>query len=148
MTDLTRIISISSLFFLSLFCFQAEIFLCSGHKLKKNGRRTLVFIEFFTGLMLLFDALAYSYRGNTSSAGYYMVRISNFFYMQFLNFFFCLLLCLRIHKTIAPKFFSPAKTKILHKKWHSHSTFYSHLFLPCRNQFYGRQPVHGFLLFF
>ena len=68
MTDLTRIISISSLFFLSFFCFQAGIFLCSGHKLKKNGRRTLVFIEFFTGLMLLFDALAYSYRGNTSSA--------------------------------------------------------------------------------
>ncbi len=96
MTDLTRIISISSLFFLSFFCFQAGTFLCSGHKLKKNGRRTLVFIEFFTGLMLLFDALAYFYWGNTSSAGYYMVRISNFFVFicnSSIPFFVCFYVC-------------------------------------------------------
>ena len=50
----------------------------SGHKFKQNGRRTLIFIEFFTGFLLLSDALAYIYRGNTSWTGYYMVRISNF----------------------------------------------------------------------
>ena len=96
MTDLTRTISISSLVFLSLFCFQAGIFLCSGHKLRQNGRRTLVFIEFFTGFMLLFDALAYFYRGNTSAAGYYMVRASNFFVFVCnfsISFFFCFYVC-------------------------------------------------------
>ena len=70
--------------------------MCSGHKLKKNGRRTLVFIEFFTGLMLLFDALAYFYRGNTSAAGYYMVRASNFFVFVCnfsISFFFCFYVC-------------------------------------------------------
>lgn len=96
MTDMTRIISISSLFFLSFFCFQAGIFLCSGHKLKKNGRRTLIFIEFFTGFLLIFDALAYFYRGNTSAAGYYMVRASNFFVFVCnfsISFFFCFYVC-------------------------------------------------------
>lgn len=78
MTDFTRIISILSLGFLSFFCFQAGIFLWSGHKLKQNGRRTLIFIELFTGFLLLSDALAYCFRGNTSTTGYYMVRLSNF----------------------------------------------------------------------
>ena len=79
MTDFTRILSISTLAFLSFFCFQVGIFLFSGHKLKKNARRTLIFIEFFTGFLLLSDALAYLYLGNTSTTGWYMVRLSNFF---------------------------------------------------------------------
>ena len=79
MTEFTRILSISTLAFLSFFCFQVGIFLFSGHKLKKNARRTLIFIEFFTGFLLLSDALAYLYRGNTSTTGWYMVRLSNFF---------------------------------------------------------------------
>ena len=79
MSEFTRIISIATLFFLSFFCFQVGIFLWSGHKLKQNGRRTLILIEFFTGFLLLFDALAYFYRGNTSEVGYHMVRIANFF---------------------------------------------------------------------
>ena len=96
MTDLTRIISISSLFFLSFFCFQVGIFLWSGHNLKQNGRRTLIFIEFFTGFLLLSDALAYLFRGNTSNTGYYMVRLSNFFVFicNFsVSFFFCFYVC-------------------------------------------------------
>ena len=96
MTDLTRIISISSLIFLSFFCFQVGIFLWSGHNLKQNGRRTLIFIEFFTGFLLLSDALAYLFRGNTSNTGYYMVRLSNFFVFicNFsVSFFFCFYVC-------------------------------------------------------
>lgn len=96
MTDLTRIISITTLIFLSLFCFQAGVFLCSGHKMKRNGRRTLIFIEFFTGFLLLSDALAYLFRGNSGAAGYYMVRLSNFFVFicNFsLAFFFCFYVC-------------------------------------------------------
>ncbi len=96
MTDFTRIISIITLTFLSVFCFQVGIFLWSGHKLKQNGRRTLIFIEFFTGFLMLFDALAYFYRGNTSPAGYYMVRISNFLVFVLnssVSFFFCFYVC-------------------------------------------------------
>ncbi len=96
MSDFTRIISISSLSFLSFFCFQVGVFLWTGHNLKQNGRRTLIFIEWFTGFLLLSDALAYFYRGNTTVTGYYMVRLSNFFVFicNFsINFFFCLYVC-------------------------------------------------------
>ena len=96
MTDFTRFISISSLFFISFFCFQMGIFLCSGHKFKKNGRRTLILVEFFTGFLLLFDALAYFYRGNTSPIGWYMVRLCNFLVFVcnfsasfFISFYIC-----------------------------------------------------------
>ncbi|MCR5187865.1 MAG: hypothetical protein K6C97_02930 [Treponema sp.] len=96
MSDITRIISISILALLSFFCFQTGVFLWSGHNLKHNGRRTLIFIEFFTGFLLLADALAYFYRGNTSMAGYYLVRLSNFFVFicNFsISFLFCFYVC-------------------------------------------------------
>lgn len=102
MLEFTRIISILSLSFLAFSCFQVGIFLWSGHKLKQNGRRTLIFIEFFTGFLLLSDALAYFFRGNTSEIGYYMVRISNFlvFICNFsLSFFFCFYICEFIKQT-------------------------------------------------
>lgn len=70
--------------------------MCSGHRLKQNGRRTLILIEFFTGFLLLWDALAYFYRGNITEAGYYMVRLSNFFVFicNFsISFFFCFYVC-------------------------------------------------------
>ncbi len=96
MSDFTRIISITSLSFLSFFCFQVGIFLLSGHKLKQNGRRTLIFIEFFTGFLLLFDSIAYFFRGNTSVTGYHLVRLSNLlvFICNFsISFFFCFYAC-------------------------------------------------------
>jgi len=96
MTELTKIISISTLLFLALSCFQAGIFLCSGPNLKQNNRRTLIFIEFFTGFLLLFDALAYIYRGNISTSGWYMVRICNFLVFicnSSAAFFFCFYVC-------------------------------------------------------
>ena len=79
MTDFTRIISIAALVFLAFFCIQTALFLCTGHSIKQNGRRTLILIEFFTGFLLLFDALAYYFRGNVTLTGWYMVRLSNFF---------------------------------------------------------------------
>ena len=96
MTDFMRTISISSLAFLSFFCFQVGIFLCSGHKLKQNSRRTLILIELFTGFLLLSDVFAYIYRGNTSTLGYYMVRLSNFFVFACnfsVSFLFCFYVC-------------------------------------------------------
>ena len=102
MSENIKIINISVLLFLSFFCFQAGVFLCSGHKLKQNGRRTLIFIEFFTGVMLLCDALAYIYRGNITPIGHFMVRFTNFFvficnYMT--SFFICFYICENIKKT-------------------------------------------------
>ncbi len=102
MSELTRTISISSLFFLSFFCFQVGVFLWSGHQLKQNGRRSLIFIEIFTGFLLLSDGLAYYFRGNTSELGYYMVRFSNFFVYicNFsVSFFFCFYVCEFIKQT-------------------------------------------------
>ena len=96
MTDFTRIFNISLLSFLSFFCFQTGIFLCTGLHLKQNGRRTLVLIEFFTAFLLLFDALAYFFRGNTSEVGWHMVRLSNFFVFicnSSFPFFFCFYVC-------------------------------------------------------
>ena len=96
MSDFIRTISISALCFLSFFCFQVGIFLWSGHQLKQNGRRSLIFIELFTGYLLLFDALAYIYRGNTSLLGWYMVRFSNLlvYICNFsISFFFCFYVC-------------------------------------------------------
>ena len=93
MSEFTRIINFSALIFLAFACFQAGIFLWTGHNIKQSSRRTLILLEFFTGFLLLFDALAYFYRGNTGRAGYYMVRLSNFLvftsnYSVFFLFFF------------------------------------------------------------
>ena len=102
MSDFIKTTSIATLAFISFFCFQVGIFLCSGHKIKQNGRRTLIFIEFFTGFLLLFDTLAYLYRGNTSRVGFYMVRLSNFlvFVSNFsISFFFCFYVCEFIKQT-------------------------------------------------
>ena len=92
MSDTIRTISTIILFALAFFCFQAGIFLFSGHKFKNNSRRTLILIQFITGILLVFDALAYIFRGNTSQTGFYMVRLSNFV-VFFLNctlpFFIC-----------------------------------------------------------
>lgn len=96
MTDLIRTISITTLIFLSIFCFQTGIFLVSGHRFKQNARRTLIYIDILTGFLLLCDAMAYFYRGNTSNLGYYMVRLSNFFVFilnYIVAFFFCFYTC-------------------------------------------------------
>ncbi len=89
MSDTTRIISIVILLGMAFFCLQVGVFLLSGHKLKNNSRKTLILIEFTTGLLLLFDAFAYIFRGNTSQTGFYMVRISNFlvFLLNYITLF-------------------------------------------------------------
>ena len=92
MSEIIRTISIVILLILGLFCVQTGFFLISGHKLKNNSRKSLVLLEFITGLLLIFDALAYIYRGNTNHIGYTMVRVSNFMVFTlnyFMTFFFC-----------------------------------------------------------
>ncbi len=92
MNDTIRIISIVMLLGLAFFCLQVGVFLLSGHKLKNNSRRTLILIQIITGILLIFDAMAYIFRGNSSQTGFYMVRISNFlvFSLNYVaTFFFC-----------------------------------------------------------
>ena len=91
MSNTIRIISIVVLSELAFFCLQVGVFLLSGHRLKNNSRRTLILLQFITGALLAFDAMAYIFRG-TSQVGYYMVRISNFMVFAlnyFTTFFFC-----------------------------------------------------------
>lgn len=92
MSSSLRVISIAMLLGLAFFCLQAGVFLLSGHKLKYNARRTLVLIQFTTGILLIFDALAYIFRGNSSQLGFYMVRLSNFIVFS-LNFVLPFLIC-------------------------------------------------------
>ena len=47
--------------------------------LSKKRKRILLCQETIALLLLFFDRMAYSYAGNTSPAGYVMVRLSNFF---------------------------------------------------------------------
>ena len=92
MNDTVRIVSIVTLFGLAFFCLQVGVFLLSGHKFKDNSRRTLILLQVVTGLLLVFDALAYVYRGNDGQIGFYIVRVSNFmvFALSYVNtFFFC-----------------------------------------------------------
>ena len=96
MSDTVRIISVVILVALSFFCVQAGVFLCSGHKIKRNSRRTLVLLEIVTGILLAFDSLAYIFRGSPGALGYHMVRASNFlvFFLNYVTaFFFCFYSC-------------------------------------------------------
>ena len=92
MSDIIRIISIVLLFGLDFFCLQVGVFLLSGHRLKNNSRRTLILLQIITGLLLICDAFAYIFRGNSSQLGFYMVRISNFMVFS-LNYVTTFLFC-------------------------------------------------------
>ena len=92
MNDTVRIVSIVTLFGLAFFCLQVGVFLLSGHKFKDNSRRTLILLQVVTGLLLVFDALAYVFRGNVGQIGFYIVRVSNFmvYALSYVNtFLFC-----------------------------------------------------------
>ena len=110
MNDTIRLISIVILMGLAFFCLQVGVFLLSGHKLKDNSRRTLVLIQITTGILLIFDACAYIFRGNTSQLSYYMVRISNFMVFA-LNYIATFLFCFYSVEFIKSDFLT---FKILH----------------------------------
>ena len=92
MGDSVRLISIVILLGLGFFCLQGGVFLMSGHKFRNNSRRSLIMLQIITGFLLIFDALAYIFRGNGGQIGFYMVRVSNFmvFSLNYVTaFFFC-----------------------------------------------------------
>lgn len=61
----------------SFFCFMAATATYLSTE-KKRGKKLWLATMFFTqSLVLIFDSLAWIYRGNVTAVGYYMVRISN-----------------------------------------------------------------------
>ena len=68
----------SIMLFLSGICFVLAILSFLTNTLNKKRRRALVILEFVASLLLIMDRFAYQYRGNVSTLGYWMVRISNF----------------------------------------------------------------------
>ena len=80
---------------LSSICGSIACFVLVNKTLSKSRKTYLIVIEVSAMILLAFDRFAYIYRGDVSSAGYYMVRISNFivFFMTlFLLFAFNLYL--------------------------------------------------------
>ena len=59
-------------------CAVVSLFAAVTQAIPKNKKKALILMELTAALLLLFDRFAYIYRGNETSAGYWMVRISNF----------------------------------------------------------------------
>ena len=59
-------------------CFTMTVMLFLTKFLSKRRKWILIVMEFVAAFLLFFDRMAYIYSGNTSAAGYIMVRLSNF----------------------------------------------------------------------
>ena len=64
--------------FMSGICFVLVLLTIVTGALSPKRRRILAALEFASMLLLLFDRMAYIYRGDTSLTGFWMVRITNF----------------------------------------------------------------------
>ena len=64
--------------FMSGICGILSVLSVLTKNLSPRRRQILACLEFAAMLLLVFDRLAYLYRGDTSSTGFWMVRISNF----------------------------------------------------------------------
>ena len=62
-----------------IFSLIAALCMFMSKNFDKEKRKWLLHIQMASALLLLSDAFAWGYRGNTSVTGYYLVRISNFF---------------------------------------------------------------------
>ncbi len=76
----------------AFFCLAALSGLLVGGELKKKQNKILGYLLLTDSLQLIFDALAWLFRGSVTQAGYYMVRISN--YMVYLTNYLILYLFL------------------------------------------------------
>lgn len=59
-------------------CAVVSLFAAITKAIPKSKKIALILLEVSVALLLLFDRFAYIYRGNESTVGYWMVRISNF----------------------------------------------------------------------
>ena len=76
--EFLRLHQLSIMLFLSGICFVLAILSFLTNTLNKKRRFALVLLELESSLLLIMDRLAYIYRGNVSTLGWWMVRISNF----------------------------------------------------------------------
>ena len=60
------------------FCLLASVYLFIGRTVIKKGYRALAFLELAVGVMLVFDALAWFYRGVPGVFAFGMVSFANF----------------------------------------------------------------------
>lgn len=62
-----------------IFCLLAALCMFMSRNFDREKRKWLIYIQLASAVLLGSDAFAWGYRGNGSAAGFYMVRISNFF---------------------------------------------------------------------
>ncbi|MBE5859498.1 MAG: response regulator [Butyrivibrio sp.] len=78
MIDFFRSIQLSLMLFLSGGCFVLWILAISTKTLSRGRKLAITHLEFSAMILLLADRMAYLYRGDVSTLGFWMVRISNF----------------------------------------------------------------------
>ena len=69
---------LNMMFALSLICGMLAFFVLINKTLIPTRKYILLSLELCAMFMLIFDRMAYLYRGNTTTLGFWMVRISNF----------------------------------------------------------------------
>lgn len=77
--DIRNIIHIAIEIWGSVFCVLAAICMAAGKEEKYLKHKTIVKLLIGSSILGLCDAMAWFYRGNETTTGYYMVRISNYF---------------------------------------------------------------------
>ncbi len=78
MFDLLREYQLNIMLILIGVCAIASVFVYTTQALSPKKKMSLVLMEVYSVILLTFDRLAYLYRGNDSTLGYWMVRITNF----------------------------------------------------------------------
>lgn len=89
--EFIRSIQLNLMIFLSGICFVLAILSYLTKTMPKKRRLCLIHIQLGASLLLMMDRFAYIYRGDVSTTGWWMVRISNFsvfFITLFLIYFF------------------------------------------------------------
>ena len=89
-------VQIGSLFGGCLFCLVIALCMYLSDNFDSNKRKWLLLMQLSTALLLFCDAFAYIFRGYPGTAGYYIVRISNFMVFvlsDVIMFFFNVYVC-------------------------------------------------------
>ena len=76
--ELLKTYQLDLMLVLSGVCMVIALFACFTNALNRRRKNSLILLEIGSAILLLSDRLAYIYRGDTSTLGYYMVRITNF----------------------------------------------------------------------
>ncbi|MBR5683770.1 MAG: HD domain-containing protein [Ruminococcus sp.] len=87
--DVLKEYQLNIMFALSLICGMLAFFVLITKMLIPSRKYILLSLELCAMFMLIFDRMAYLYRGNTTELGYWMVRISNFMAYAFIIGIIC-----------------------------------------------------------